>query len=181
MKGFIQCLTLLIISSFLTISLFAQSITLDTKRGFKNFVIGDIKSKFEGSFEYLKTTSEGNIGYIYKPKKLVENYVFDNEFNLIILFFDKSEKLAVINLVKNYDKDSYSKATDELKEIINNLNRVFGQFSKKYQDDKDNRIGVAWAGNEILLICTNKYLGYNTGSQTEIMISKYDKSDSVGF
>lgn len=167
--------------TFLSISAYSQSTTLDTKRGFKNFVIGDNKTKFDGNLEYYKTTTEGNTGYKYKPKTLSETYVFNYEFNLILLFFDKDNKLVTINLVKEYDKDSYAKATEELTAIIKNLTGLFGQISEKYQDDKESRIGAAWAGNEIILMCTNKYSGYNVGSQTEIMISKYNKADAVGF
>lgn len=170
-----------IVSLFFFIKSFAQNVTLDTKRGFKNFVIGDSKVKFEGSLEFYKISSGGTVGYKYKPKTLSETYVFNYEFNLIILFFDKTNKLAAINLIKEYDKDSYSKATEELNEIIKNLTGLFGQFSEKYKEDKESRIGVAWAGNEIILMCTNKYLGYNVGSQTEIIISGYNRSEAVGF
>lgn len=174
-------LFLFIATIVISVSAFCQSTTLDTKRGFKNFVIGDNKTKFDGNLEYYKTTSEGNVGYKYKPKTVSETYVFNYEFNLILLFFDKSDKLVTINLVKEYDKDSYSKATEELTDIIKNLTGLFGQISEKYQDEKESRIGAAWAGNEIILMCTNKYSGYNVGSQTEIMISKYNKADAVGF
>lgn len=174
-------LLVFVAANLLFVAAYSQSTTLDTKRGFKNFTIGDNKTKFDGNLEYFKTTSEGNTGYKYKPKTLSETYVFNYEFNLILLFFDKENKLVTINLVKEYDKDSYAKATEELTGIIKNLTGLFGPISEKYQDDKESRIGAAWAGNEIILMCTNKYSGYNVGSQTEIMISKYNKADAVGF
>jgi hypothetical protein len=176
-RQFFYLFTTILVSS----SIFCQNITLDTKKGFKNFLIGDNKAKFGDSLVYYKTTSKGNIGYKYKPKAVNETYVFNYEFNSIILFFDTANKLVTINLVKEYDKDSYSKATEELTGLIKNLTDFFGPISEKYKDDKESRIGTAWAGNEIILICTNKYSGYNVGSQTEIIITKYNKADAVGF
>jgi hypothetical protein len=154
---------------------------LDTKRGFKNFVIGDNKSKYGSNLDYYKTTSKGDVGYIYKPQSITETYVFNCKFDKILLFFDKSDKLVTINLVKEYDKDSYSIATEEIREIIEKLSGMFGLFTEKYKNEREAQTGVAWKGDEIILLCLNKYLGYDVGSKTEIMISKYNKADAIGF
>lgn len=182
MKNFIKTLSFLFIAELIFCSsVFSQNKTLDIKRGFKNFVIGDSKTKFDGNLEYYKTTNEGNTGFKYKRKTIQETYVFNFEFDEIILFFDKANKLVSINLTKKYDKDSYDKATSDLSEILKNLTGVFGSITEKYQDDKESRIGAAWAGDEIILMCTNKYSGFTVGSQTEIIIFKYDKPENVGF
>lgn len=182
MKYFFKILTISLTSCIIFInSTFSQNQTLDKKRGFKNFILGDSKSKFEANLTYYITASDGSIGYTYDAKNILETYVFDYKFSKIFLFFDKANKLTVINLEKSYDSDSYSKAIEDLKGIINDLTGYFGDYSQKYHDDKQSKIGAAWAGNEVILMCTNQYLGLKTGSQTDILISKYNKKDAAGF
>ncbi|WP_419803422.1 hypothetical protein [Mucilaginibacter sp.] len=182
MKFIFKILTISLTTCIVFInSTFSQNQILDKKRGFKNFTLGDSKAKYQAALTYYMTAKDGSIGYTYDTKNVLETYVFDYKLSKIILFFDKAQKLSVINLEKDYDSESYSKSLEDLKNIINDLTGYFGDYSQKYRDDEQSKIGATWAGNEVLLTCTNLYLGFKTGSQINILISKYNKNDASGF
>lgn len=155
---------------------------LDDKKGFKRFVIGDNKSKYEGQLKYYKTTTDGNTtGYILTSNNDDDLMVFKNRFDRILLFFDKQDKLETLNLVKDYNGDSFNTAMTELKELMSNLMFIFGAPTEKLGDDNSSLAGYGWVGKKIMLTCTNTYLSAKDGSQTEVMVSDYAKEIKAGF
>jgi len=171
----VRLFLLLLTTAFFSTTASSQNIALDKKKGFNNFIIGEDKSKFVDRLEYYKTTESGNVGYKLKSGNSNDFLVFRQRFNLVILFFDKNNKLATINLLNQYDKDSYGAALNDLKLLIADLKILFGKPSENYYDEKEPRLGTVWAGAEIILMCTNE-LDVNMGSQTEIMINGYAKA-----
>src|SRR5688572_21964275 len=103
MKQFVHALTLAVISTILTTNSFSQSIQeLDRRNGFKQFKIGDSKSKFS---KYLKNSSVPNDDYVtyrYLSDSLDDYSVFGYKFDGIMLKFDKKDKLASLIVLKEY-------------------------------------------------------------------------------
>lgn len=147
---------------------------LDTKRGFKNFIIGDNKSKYEGHLEFNKANDQGFVFYQYLTREGINEISLSKyKFNLVHLAFDKRNKLVAISLVKEYDMNSYVKGTEDLLEINKQLISMYGTFTRKYEDVKTSTIGTLWVGKRLVLGCTNTPMGSDLGSETQILIRKY--------
>jgi hypothetical protein len=174
MHAIIKITLLVFISAIgLSNSAFSQK-KLDLKRGFKNFIIGDNKSKYDGHLQFNKATNQGIVFYKYLPGEDANDIsLSDYKFNFVHLAFDKKNKLVGISLVKEYDMNSYVKGTEDLVQINKQLINMYGTFTREYEDQKTLTIGTLWVGKCLVLGCTNTPMGSDLGSETQILIRKY--------
>jgi len=154
----------------ITNSVFGQNSALDLKAGFKDFKIEDNKSKFSIYLKDPTTTKDGMTIYSYKSNNESDFSVFGRKFDLILLGFDKNDKLQYIDLIKFYDNNSYNQSLEEFSNILNELMGLFEKPSKTTSDESKSSLGYLWQGNKITLTIDNKYKGVSKGSTNSICI-----------
>jgi len=154
----------------ITTSIFGQSSALDIKAGFKNFKIGDSKSKFSVYLKDPTTPPDGMTIYSYESNNETDYSVFGRKFDVILLGFDKNDKLQYIDLIKFYDNNSYNKSLEEFSNISDELVGLFEKPSKITSDESKASLGYLWQGNKVTLTIDNRYKGVSIGSTNSICI-----------
>jgi hypothetical protein len=179
MKNLIIILIITIVSSVVT----AQTIdNLEKKKGFKLFIIGQPKAKFEKNLTYYSASSNGSIGYEYRPNNDDEITVFNYKFDHIFLYFDKTNKLEAIKINKKFVGDNHNTiAFEELIEIMKNLRQMFGKASFTSDQPNLSKFGYLWSSQTIALSLQNEYLGLEIGSENYIIIALDNKPTNSGF
>ena len=161
-----------IMSLFLLVStsLSAQIIQIDEKKGFKDFKIGNDKSKYTDIRRVgnkLKSPLDLKFYEYIHPEKYP---VFSYNNSRIILGFDNLNKLSSIQIdIKNIE---------DIKDLINNFSILFGNDYVK-QEYSDNVTVYAWFGKKIILS-----IKYPVSEFTQIMIVPFktiNKNIESGF
>jgi hypothetical protein len=151
---------------------------LDEKNGFKTFKLGDSKSKYEGKLKFWKYIQNDNsTGYFYTGNESELFNVFELSFDYIKLFFDNSNKLVGILILKEYsgdDRNHYQIALADNKKLLGNFSSMFGKATGVINDEdkSSTSLGLSWVSNNVELMVTVNYYGFDTGSDNEIMIFK---------
>jgi hypothetical protein len=148
--------SLIILTLVLTIKIFAQNIqTLDEKRGFKDFTIGDTYLKWEKQLSfnfYDEKDSTTNYSYIGTCCQEVFNYNVDG----INLKFKNNKIVKIYIILKPFRTKYLSLPTDDYLSINNSLSNIFGTLTsiEKNQDE----VIYKWTGKKIVLFSSYNYL-----------------------
>lgn len=140
--------TLLLITALLTISITveAQYIDLDKKKGFKDLKIGDDLSKWKSDLQELGATT-GTKAYKYVGYCCTE--ILDYKVKEIRLFFDLEDKMVNMEIkfsMKDLDKDGYI-LTGEVMQVAKVFNSYFGNPTSQSIDYGE--FIFHWGGNTI--------------------------------
>jgi hypothetical protein len=149
---------------------FGQNQALDKKAGFKDIIIGDSKSKYLSFLKSPSPMDDGQTYYLYTSNNSNDYTAFGKVIDKILLSFDKNEKLVLIELLKEYKKDSYQTSLQDFTEMLDNLKGLFGSPPLNLSDDKKGNICYGWNGSKIFMMFQNEYLGFDTGSRNTITI-----------
>ncbi len=149
---------------------YGQNEALDKKGGFKNFKIGDDKSKFITNLKVIPGSNSELTSYKYIPNDKSEFRVFGIMFDGIMLGFSKENKLTSFFLVKDYDNSNFKNGLENYSSILFELHNLFDKPTKDISDESKSLTEYYWEGNKISLYLTHTYKGIIDGSIISIMI-----------
>lgn len=139
-----------------SMGLSAQILKIDEKRGFKDFKIGNDKSKYNG-LKRIENNAKSPFNLIFYEYIYPEKYpVFSYNSSRILLGFDNLNKLSVIQID--------IKDIEDIKDLISSFSLLFGDdYIEKIHPENFTMYG--WFGKEIILT-----VRYPIGEFTQIMI-----------
>lgn len=173
-------LLILLFLSTLSINAFSQRSLIDQKNGFKTIKLGSPKD----SFNNLKLIQKpkGLTGYLYSPSNLDLYYVFDKEFNKIVLYFDKNNSLDAIRIVKQIKgNNAYKNALDLSSETREKLSSVIGVWDEVSPNDNSGDLFVTWYGQKVWISVQTIYSILPRGEAHSVFMVARRKDFSTGF
>lgn len=163
----------------------ASQSALDQKNGFKEFTLGDPFYKWGTSLVYRNTLQSGI--KVYKYVGVCCRTVYGYTIDEIRLGFDSQNSLTVIwftteKFQKGYDVDKkYTQwnGTRDFDKIKARLESQFGESDGVDKDDSTGNVTLFWLGNKVMLTLEYEYLGVSNGDRCNILVGKYDKSQTT--
>lgn len=165
--------TILLLCLFVfTTSVLAQKSLIDERNGFKTIKLGSKKSSFNNLtlFQNLDEMT----AYRYYPSDRDLYNVFDNNYDAIILYFDKNSSLVMIMITKvftgnNFYQDALNYSNDTREKFV----RVFGKYDEVDADDNSGNISVTWYGQKAFFSVGTIYFGIAKGkAESNVVIGK---------
>lgn len=134
---------------------YAQSLSdLDRRHGFKDFRLGDPKSKW---ISQLTLRSSGTTN-TYEYNGYCCKEAFGSSLKEIGVAFDRTDKLKSIFLVFRDPKQG-----DQLRNFLGTIEQAFGGATGQESNDNTGDITQQWAGKETTLTVYAKYKGADLG------------------
>lgn len=172
-----KIITLLFITT-ISISAYSQKSLIDERNGFKSIKLGSAKSSFSNL--QLFQELEGLTAYRYYPSDNDLLYVFDSKYDAIILYFDKTNSLAMIMITQEFTGNNfYQNALSHSDKIRDKFVRVFGKFDEVDAEDSSGNISVTWYGEKAFFSVGTIYFGIAKGkAESNVVIGKTSKLSS---
>jgi hypothetical protein len=171
MKKIFLLLTLILPFS---LNIVAQKSLIDEKYGFKTIKLGSPKSAFQGLSLFQEQGDMKTYSYLPDDNNLY--YVFDKKFDIIYLYFDKTNSLISIMLSKVFTGyESFKNALDYSKSTIDKFSSAFGEYDAV--DKETFQIGVVWYGKKTSYAVGTLYFGIQK-SESALIVSKLQELSS---
>lgn len=145
---------------------YSQGLTLDEKRGFKDFTLGDPISKWKTSLKYVNTT-DAQIAY-YDYAGTCCQQVFNYNLASIGLGF-KNDILQIICLTTEKQSDP-SYLSNEYKSLKGSFTSLYGKPIEASVKTNDNLL-CGWTGENVILTLEYEYLGVQHNSENVYFIA----------
>ncbi len=174
MKKIIYLILIITISN----SAYSQKSLIDERNGFKTIKLGSQKSNFDNLT--LFQTLDDVTAYRYYPNDRDLYKVFDNNYEAIILYFDKNNSLVMIMLAQEFRGNNfYENAMDYTKNTMDKFVRVFGKYDEVDTHNESGDLDVTWFGDKTYFSVGWIYFGIAKGkAESHLIIGKTEKLSS---
>lgn len=125
---------------------------LDDDRTFNSIVLGTLKTNFINQIEGEQSVERtGNKEYMYVGENKDYYNPFGIQFGLLVLEFDKQNRLVRYKLSQRYSKDQESQFSSEYNSLRNKFESIYGQQNTIQNSTSGSQIGIGWTAEDVEL------------------------------
>ena len=154
---------LLIVSSFFNNSYSQTTAQLDQKNGFKEFKLGDAKSKWVSQLGRPNARLANTFDYAGECCREAFGFPLQN----IGLSFSQANKLSTIYLQYG------AQPLEQFRSILGSMNSAFGKASAFDSNDRTGDVKAQWFGDKVTLVTLAIYKG---DGKWDMVIMLFDKA-----
>lgn len=171
-----QSLTiLLLLFSFINLKAQTNS-TLESKRGFKDFVLGTNVSKYSGQLSYVDIV-KGENHYIYTGSCC--QTMLDYDVDKVELYFKENLLITIKISLKPLGQDT--EKFDNAYKILYKFSDNFGKAKESGVKDGNTIFRYSWVSKTVSMVLNIGYYDFNIGFIPEIFIMNNNNNSNIDF